>query len=90
MAAGGHVVSADRIADEDVSPAMGADYHDLETSLLWFSSLAGTSTLLGPLLVAVGVLPAEGYGIIPGTVVLGLGKPAAGWVCRRGAEGVRS
>ena len=89
MAAGGHVVSADRIADEDVSPAMGADYHDLETSLLWFSSLAGTSTLLGPLLVAVG-LSAEGYGIIPGTVVLGLGMAAAGWVCRRGAEGVRS
>ena len=99
------------ITEGYVSPAMGAGYHELETSLLWFSSLAGTSTLLGPLLVAVGavrqrllplpvalalagvtlgglavgVLPAEGYGIIPGTVVFGLGMAAAGWVCRREA-----
>lgn len=89
------------------APAMGPAYADLETALLWFSGLAGTSTLLGPLLVAggalrhrllpvpvalalpgitlgglaVGVLPAEGYGIIPGTVVFGLGMAAAGWVC---------
>ncbi len=97
------------ITEGYVSPAMGEAYSDLETSLLWFSSLAGTSTLLGPLLVAigalrhrllpvpvalalpgitlgglaVGVLPAEGYGIIPGTVVFGLGMAAAGWVSRR-------
>ena len=99
------------ITEGYVSPAMGADYHELETSLLWFSSLAGTSTLLGPLLIAigavthrllplpvalalpgvtvgglaVGVLPAEGYGIIPGTVVFGLAMAAAGWRCRRPA-----
>lgn len=92
-----------------VAPAMGEAYHDLESSMLWFSGLAGTSTLVGPLLIAigalrmrllpvpvalalpgitvgalaVGVLPAEGYGIIPGTVVFGLGMAAAGWVCRR-------
>jgi hypothetical protein len=97
------------ITEGYVAPAMGHAYHDLETSLLWFSSLAGTSTLLGPLLVAigavqhrllplpvalalpgitvgglaVGVLPAEGYGIIPGTIVFGLGMAGAGWVCRR-------
>jgi hypothetical protein len=73
--------------------------------------LAGTSTLLGPLLIAigalrnrllpvpvalalpaitlgallVGVLPVEGYGIIPGTIVFGLGMAAAGWVSRRPA-----
>lgn len=94
-----------------VAPAMGEAYADLETSLLWFSTLAGTSTLLGPLLVAVGalkhrllpvpvalalpgitfgglavgVLPAEGYGIIPGTVLFGLGMAAAGWTVRREA-----
>ncbi len=99
------------ITEGYVSPAMGEAYAELETSLLWFSSLAGTSTLLGPLLVAigalrhrllpvpvalalpgitlgglaVGVLPAEGYGIIPGTVVFGLGMAAAGWVSRRPA-----
>jgi hypothetical protein len=97
------------ITEGYVSPAMGPAYADLETSLLWFSTLAGSSTLLGPLLVAVGalrhrllpvpvalalpgitlgglavgVLPAEGYGIIPGAVVFGLGMAAAGWVSRR-------
>jgi hypothetical protein len=42
------------ITEGYVSPAMGHAYSDLETSLLWFSTLAGTSTLLGPLLVAIG------------------------------------
>ena len=88
-----------------------AQFHDFETSILWHSMLAGTSTLLGPLLIAigalrnrllpvpvalalpaitlgallVGVLPVEGYGIIPGTIVFGLGMAAAGWVSRRPA-----
>ena len=69
---------------------------------------AGTATLLGPLLIAVGslrsrllpapvavsllalpvggvlggALPVEGWGIIPGTVVFGLGIAAAGWLSR--------
>ena len=99
------------ITEGYVAPAMGHGFHDLETSIAWFSALAGTSTLLGPLLVAigalrnrllpapialalpavtvgallVGVLPAEGYGIIPGTVAFGLGMAAAGWLSRRPA-----
>lgn len=99
------------ITEGYVSPAMGEAYSDLESSLLWFSTLAGVSTLLGPLLVAVGAvrhrllpapvalalpgitlgglaagaLPAEGYGIIPGAVVFGLGMAAAGRVSRRPA-----
>jgi hypothetical protein len=97
------------ITEGYVAPLLGHEYHDLETSLLWFSALAGTATLLGPLLIAVGalkhrllpvpvalalpgvtfgglavgVLPAEGYGIIPGTVAFGLGMAAAGWTCLR-------
>ena len=97
------------ITEGYVAPAMGEAYHDLETSLLWFSGLAGTATLLGPLLIAigalrhrllpapvalalpgitvgglaVGVLPAEGYGIIPGTIAFGLGMAAVGWLSRR-------
>ena len=33
----------------------------------------------------VSVLPVEGHGIIPGTVVFGLGMSAAGWVSRHSA-----
>ena len=43
------------------------------------SQSAGSAHLL------VGVLPVEGYGIIPGTIVFGLGMAAAGWVSRRPA-----
>jgi len=97
------------ITEGYVAPAMDHGFHDLEASIGWFSALAGTSTILGPLLVAigalrhrllpvpvalalpgitvgallVGVLPVEGYGIIPGTVVFGLGMAAAGWASRR-------
>ena len=97
------------ITEGYVAPAMGHGFHDFEASTLWFSVLAGTSTLLGPLLMTAGalrhrllpvpvalaltgvtvggllagVLPAEGYGIIPGTVLFGLGMAAAGWVSRR-------
>jgi hypothetical protein len=86
-------------------------WHEFEASIGWFSALAGTATLLGPLLIAIGALrnrllpvpvalalagitvggllagalPVEGYGIIPGTIVFGLGMAAAGWVSRRPA-----
>ena len=46
-------------------------------------ALALPAITVGALLV--GVLPVEGYGIIPGTVVFGLGMAAAGSVCRRPA-----
>jgi hypothetical protein len=100
------------ITEGYVAPAM--DHHafaDFEASIGWFSALAGTATLLGPLLIAigalrnrllpvpvalalpaitlggllVGALPKEGYGIIPGTIVFGLGMAAAGWISRRPA-----
>lgn len=100
------------IVEGYVAPAMEHHgFHELEASIAWHSILAGTSTLLGPLLIAigalrhrllpvpvalalpgitlggllVGVLPVEGYGIIPGTIVFGLGMAAAGWVSRRPA-----
>ena len=100
------------IVEGYVGPAMGHDaFHELEGTLLWHSVLAGTSTILGPVLIAigalrgrllpvpvalalpaitvgalaVGVVPVEGWGIIPGTVVFGLGMAAAGWVSRRPA-----
>ncbi|MEU2351156.1 hypothetical protein [Modestobacter sp. NPDC049651] len=101
------------ITEGYVAPLMGhSHFHELEESIAWFSALAGTATLLGPLLVCVGalrhrllpaavalalpaitvggvlaggVLPVEGWGIIPGTVVFGLGMAAAGWVGRRPA-----
>ncbi|WP_448638662.1 hypothetical protein [Geodermatophilus sp. URMC 63] len=91
-----------------VAPAMHSGFAAVEQATLWFSALAGTATLLGPLLVAVGALrsrllpapvavsllalpvggvlagalPVEGWGIIPGTVVFGLGIAAAGWLSR--------
>ena len=94
--------------------ARAMDHHAFEAfeaSIGWFSVLAGTTTILGPVLIAigalrarllpvpvalmlpaitvgallVGVLPVEGYGIIPGTVVFGLGMAAAGWGSRRAA-----
>ena len=92
-----------------IARAMEHDaFHDLETSLLWHSMLAGTSTILGPVLIAigalrnrllpvpvalmlpaitvgalaVGVVPVEGYGIIPGTVLFGLGMACIGWISR--------
>jgi hypothetical protein len=94
-----------------VAPAMHEGYGAVESATSWFSMLAGTSTLLGPALIAVGALrnrllprwvsvslfalpvggvlagalPVEGYGIIPGTVVFGLGIAAAGWVSREPA-----
>jgi hypothetical protein len=97
------------ITEGYVAPAMDHGFHELEASIGWFSALAGTSTLLGPVLVAigalkhrllpapialalpgitvgglaVGVLPVEGYGIIPGSIVFGLGMAAAGWASRR-------
>ena len=97
------------ITEGYVAPAMGHGFHELEASIAWFSALAGTSTLLGPLLIAIGAvrsrllplpvalalpgitvgallvpaLPAEGHGIIPGTIVFGLGMAAAGWLSRR-------
>ncbi|MGY1621079.1 hypothetical protein ACI789_02635 [Geodermatophilus sp. SYSU D00965] len=92
-----------------VAPAMHHGFAAVEEATLWFSGLAGTATLLGPLLIAVGALrsrllpvpvalsllalpvggvlagalPVEGWGIIPGTVVFGLGIAAAGWLSRR-------
>jgi hypothetical protein len=92
-----------------VAPAMHHGFAAVEEATLWFSALAGTATLLGPLLIAVGALrnrllpvpvavsllalpvggvlagalPVEGWGIIPGTVVFGLGIAAAGWSSRR-------
>ncbi|MGR7026386.1 hypothetical protein [Geodermatophilus sp. URMC 62] len=94
-----------------VAPAMHSGFAAVEQATLWFSALAGTATLLGPLLVAVGALrsrllpapvavsllalpvggvlagalPVEGWGIIPGTVVFGLGIAAAGWLSRTAA-----
>ena len=91
-----------------VAPAMHHGFAAVEQATLWFSALAGTATLLGPLLIAVGALrsrllpapvavsllalpiggvlggalPVEGWGIIPGTVVFGLGIAAAGWLSR--------
>ncbi|PRY39357.1 hypothetical protein LY71_12126 [Geodermatophilus tzadiensis] len=91
-----------------VAPALHDGFAAIEEATLWFSALAGTATLLGPLLIAIGalrhrllpapvalslvalpvggvlagVLPVEGWGIIPGTVVFGLGIAAAGWSSR--------
>ena len=45
-------------------------------------ALALPGVTLGGLLV--GVLPAEGYGIIPGTVAFGLGMAGVGWASLRG------
>ena len=95
-------------AEAYVAPAMHSGFAAVEQATLWFSALAGTATLLGPLLIAVGslrsrllpapvavsllalpvsgvlggALPVEGWGIIPGTVVFGLGIAAAGWLSR--------
>jgi hypothetical protein len=100
------------ITEGYVAPAMDhAAFEAFEASIGWFSALAGTATLLGPLLLAAGalrarllpvpvalalpaitlggvlagILPVEGWGIIPGTVVFGLGMAAAGWTSRRPA-----
>ncbi|MGY1709062.1 hypothetical protein ACI8AC_06075 [Geodermatophilus sp. SYSU D00758] len=92
-----------------VAPAMHGGFAAVEEATLWFSALAGTATLLGPLLIAIGALrhrllpapvalalvalpvggvlggalPVEGHGIIPGTVLFGLGIAAAGWLSRK-------
>jgi len=61
--------------------AFGALRHRL---LPVWVSLALQGTVLGALVAPA--LPKEGYGIIPGTVVFGLGIAAAGWLSRRPAS----
>jgi hypothetical protein len=87
------------------------DHHQfeaIEEATFAFSNVAGTATILGPVLVAIAglrhrlfpvvvciapvaitlgalltpAMPAEGYSIIPGTVVFGLGVAAAAWLSR--------
>ncbi len=102
------LIPAGVLMEAYVAPAMHHGFAAVEEASLWFSVLAGTANLLGPLLIAIGalrhrllpapvsvallglpvggvlagVLPVEGYGIIPGTVAFGLGIAAAGWLSR--------